>query len=236
MAVEYDFLRLVDSLSKTTNEKLYERKARKLIDKAFTRNNSFYPYRLALELDRRGYPVSELEDYIIKIADRSKFNLRYLILFPLHLMGSDVYKLQKAVIATNNAELMAEFSNVPYADTDLLEKIVLDLGVAKASYIFLNSHKNCQVEKHKKILLKSKKSKYLYKCATLAKNRSEFAVIESLLLKNKSNYYIRLAAGLPFADVEKIEDKIISTSNFDEIKKLYKVTKSHRLAKYVLIM
>jgi hypothetical protein len=157
-------------------------------------------------------------------------------LFPMHLMGADVSKLQKAVIETNNAELMAEFSRVPYADADVLEKLILDLGVAKASYIFINSHKNCQIEKHKKILLKSNKSRYLYKCALLAQSREEFAPIEDLILKNKSNYYIRLIAGLPFANLEKIEDEIISSCDFEEIKKLYKITQSHRLSKYVLVM
>lgn len=236
MAAEYDFLRLIDALSKTSNKKSYETKARKLIDKAFTRNNSFYPYRLALELDRRGYPISELEDYIIKIASRSRFNLRYLILFPLNLMGANVVKLQQAVIDINNAELMAEFSQVPYANSGLLENIILDLKVAKASYIFLNSHNSCQQEKHKKILIRSKKSRYLYKCATLAKNKAEFELIEDLIIKNKSNYYIRLMAALPLANREKIEDKIIATADFNEIKKLYKITKSHRLAKYVILM
>ncbi len=141
MAVEYDFLRLVDVLSKTSNKKLYEQRARKLIDKSFKKNNAFYPYRLALELDRRGYPISELEDYVIDISERSKFNRRYLILFPLHLMGANVRKLERAVMETGNAELMAEFSQVPFANESLLENLILNLKVAKASYIFLNAHK-----------------------------------------------------------------------------------------------
>ncbi len=88
----------------------------------------------------------------------------------------------------------------------------------------------------KKILIRSKKSRYLYKCATLAKSKEEFEILENLLIKNKSNYYIRLIASLPYANQEKIEDRIIATADFEEIKKLYKVTKSRRLAKYVIIM
>lgn len=236
MAGEYDFLRLVDNLSKTTNKRLYEQKARKLIEKAFTKSNSFYPYRLALELDRRGYPISELEDHVIKTSGWSRFNLRYLVLFALNLPSANIAKLQNAVIETKNAELIAEFSRVPSANVELLEDLILNFRVAKASYIFLNSHKNCQVEKHKKILIKSRKSKYLYKCASLAKSKEEYRIIEDLILKNKSNYYIRLMASLPFSNLEKIEDRIISTSDFEEIKKLFKITKSKRLAKYIIIM
>jgi hypothetical protein len=236
MAAEYDFLRSVDDLSKTYNKRLYEQKARRLINKAFDKTNSFYPYRLALELDRRGFSTSELENYIIKIANRSRFNLRYLVLFPLNIMGANVSNLEKAVMEINDAELLAEFSQVPYSNTSAIEELILNAENAKASYIFINFHKNSQIEKHKKILIRSKKSRYLYKCATLAKNKAEFEVIENLLLKNKSNYYIRLIATLPFANLEKIENRIIATENFEEIKKLYKITKSHRLAKYVIIM
>lgn len=236
MAVEYDFLREVFALSKIKSKRTFERKAKSLIKRAFKKNNSFYPYRLALELDRRGYPISELEDYIISLTSRANFNLHYLVLLPLNMSGANVPKLQKAVLETNNAELMAEFARVPTANHSLLESRVLDLKVPRASFLFLYLNKSKQKEKHIEILIKSKKSRYLYKCAQLATNKKDFSLIEDLILKNKSSFYIRLLSTLPFANNLKIENKIISVGNFEEIKKLYKLTKSKNLVKYLLIM
>lgn len=236
MVKEYDFLKLVDELSKTSNKRSYASKAKRLIKLSYQKTNAFYPYRLALELDRKGYPISELEDYIISIASASNYNLHYLILLPLNLIGANVHKLQDAVIETYNAELMAEFSKVPYANYELLENLILLSNTPKASFIYISAHKTDKLEEHKQILLRSKKSKYLYKCALLADNKDEFSKIEDLILKNRSYYYMRLLTSLPFADLSKIENRIIATGNFDEIKKLYKVTKSHRLAKYIIIM
>lgn len=238
MAVEYDFLRALSILSETHQKGLYKKRAKELINHALTRHNAYYPYRLAVELDRRGYSTVKLEDYIIKLSKNSKFNERYLLTVPMNVGQANINKFEKAVIDSKNAELMAEFSCFVHGCNDkLLEDLVLSLRIPRASYLFLSfAGATCQIDKHKEVLISSKKSRYLYKCAQISSNTEEFSRIEDLILNNKSNLYIRLLASLPNSDKEKIENKIISTANFEEIKKLYKVTKSLRLAKYVILM
>ena len=235
MPAELDFLQLIDILSKTKAKKAYSQKAKRLLELALKHTNCFYPYRLALELDRRGYPISELEDHIIQLATYSHWNLYYLVIFAKNITGANLEKLQRAVIKINNPELMAEFSTVKDSDKDHLEQLILSAKRPRASYLFLTYHKEHSL-KHFQILISSKKSKYLYKCACLTKEAKEFSKIEDLLLKNRSIYYIRLLATQPLANQTKIEDRIISTLDLEEIKKLYQQTKSDRLIKYLLVM
>lgn len=234
---EYDFFKNIEALSKISNIKKLNKKIDELTDYVFSKHNAFYAYRLASELDKRNISFSDLEDYIIKICVYSYYNSRYLLIMALNLKNVNFEKLEKAIIKNNDPVLMAEFDCfVPYETTTNLEQIVIDKKMPKASLIYLKYKKCSDINEHKKILIKSKKSRYLYNCAKISNNKEEFELIENLIIKNKSNYYVRLMATLPNANIIRLEDRIISTNDIQEIIKMFKITNSKRLAKYAILL
>lgn len=235
---DFDFFKAINSMSNFSDEKLYKDRVKELTKFVLNKHNAYYAYRLAIELDRKNFSTNELEDHIINISISNVINNnRYLFMMALNVRGSNIKKLQQAVINTKNPDLMAEFCCfVKGCDADLLEKLIIDHKIPRASYIIIRFLNNCQIDKHKKILIKSRKSRYLYACALKSNSIEELRIIEDLIIKNRSHYYVRLMATLPNADIEKLENRIIASENFEEIRKMYQITKTSRLAKYVLLM
>jgi hypothetical protein len=174
MARDFDFFQAINALSKTKSIPQYNKKVKELTKHALLKYNAFYPYRLALELDRKDRSIEALENHIIRLAKTHASNQRYLVIAAVNLNQANIPKLQGAVVETGNANLIADFCCfVSSANKELLENIVLELKIPRASYIFLRFYKNCQLDKHKDILIKSKKSKYIYACAKITKSIKE---------------------------------------------------------------
>lgn len=235
--LSFDFFQAINNLSKTTDKKIYRVKVKELKEYALSKHNAFYPYRLALEIDNRGQSICDLERCIIQLSKIDKFNQRYLMIAATNLRQANLARLQEAVIDTRDGALIAEFACfVPDSDEERLENIALALAVPKASYLFVKYREDCLIEQHKKVLIRSKKSKYLYLAAKHAKNQAELELIQDLICANKSNYFVRILATLPNVNQKKIEDRIIASEDFQEIRKLYQITKSQRLAKFIILM
>lgn len=237
VSIEFDFFQSINILSKSSDKKLIRAKVKELTKFALSKLNAYYAYRLAFTLDKKDFPIDELEEYIISLSKTHTANQRYLLIMAMNVDRANIERLESAVIETKNAELLAEFSCfVEGARERELEDLVLALKVPRASYVFMRHSKDCQKDKHKAILIKSGKSRYLYSCAKNVDSMEEQRMLEDLICKNKSHYYVRLMANLPNADIEKLENRIIASEDFVEIRKMYEATKSNRLAKFVLLM
>jgi len=218
---------------KRQNLKIFEQKARELAYSAYQQNKINIVFRIAKELQDLYCNVEDIENYIISANDP-----HYIYRFAREIKNVDIPKLQQAIINTQHFNYIAKFACfIGEADANLIEELIIEANNAKAAYIYLKFGKHPSVHKLKHIFIKSKKPRYLYILAQLLTNQEELEVIQNLIIASHSNMYVRLyAAHIPGANIKKLEDRILATNNFDEIKKFAKTVKSERLNKLIMLM
>jgi len=226
------FASSLESLVKIKDKKEFVTKARKLEDYIYSKNNPFLAFRLALELDLRGFKTSRLENYIINCNDS-----RYILKFAREIKRANIKKLQEAIIRQGTTLQIAKFGCfIRGAQRSIIEDIIVESAHAKSAYFYLKYVKFCNFNKLKPIILKSKKPRYLFALAKLIKNKKELDLIQDLIINGTSFMYMRLfAIHIHGADIKRIEDRIIKSGNIDEMKKFHSKIPSDRMKKIALL-
>ncbi len=236
MNVTFDVITSItlDNLIKTKrqNIKTFEQKARELAYVAFQQHRHNIVFRIAKELQDLFCNVEDIEDYIVSANDPY-----YIYKFAREIKNANISKLQQAIINTGKLNYIAKFACfIGGADAGAIEDLIIQSNNARAAYIYLKYGKHPNVDKLKHIFIKSKKPRYLYILAQLLTNQDELNLIQNLIIASRSNMYVRLfAAHIPGADLKKLEDRILATKNFDEIKKFAKSVQSDRLNKIIML-
>jgi hypothetical protein len=189
-------------------------------------------YRLAAELDYRGYKSAKLENAIIDTRSS-----QYIFMFARTMRKANIKKLQSAIIKLGSILHIARFACfIPKADRLLIENIVAESENPKAAYYYLQYVKHCNIDKLKQNIIKSKKPRYLFALAKLLSNKDELNLIQDLIIQGNSDMYVRLfAVHIKTANIEKLENRIIQTKNINEMKKFAKAVNSPRLSKLSLL-
>ena len=218
---------------KCQNLKAFEQKARELAYTAFRQDKINVVFRIAKELQELCCNVEDIEDYIISSNDP-----HYIYNFAKEIRYANICKLQTAIIGTQKFNYIAKFACfISGADTNLIEDLIIASNDARAAYIYLKFGKHPSIHKLKKIFIKSKKPRYLYTLAQLLTNQEEIDIIQNLIINSQSNMYVRLfAAHIPGANIKKLEDRILATKDFEEIKKFAKQVNSERLNKLIMLV
>jgi hypothetical protein len=226
------FASSLESLVKVKDKKEFVIKARKLEDYIFQKNNPLLAFRLALELDLRGFKTSRLENYIISCNDP-----RYILKFAREIRRANIKKLQDAIIRRGSILQIAKFGCfIRGAQRSVIEDLIVKSEHAKSAYFYLKYVKFCNVNKLKPIILKSKKPRYLFALAKVVKSKKELDLIQDLIIESTSNTYVRLfAVHIKGADIKRLEDRIIETKNVMEMKKFARAVNSPRLNKLALL-
>jgi hypothetical protein len=213
--------------------KEFELKARGVAAYAMENKKYYEVFRIAKELQELYCDVDDMQDFIISTRDPF-----YLFKFAREIRTADVLKLEQAIIDSGDLNYIAKFACfVDGANIERLENIIVGSDNPRAAYIYLKFGKHPNAQRVKSIFLRSKKPRYLYALAQLINDPDDLEEIQQLIISSKSNMYVRLfAANIPGANLSLLEDRILKTKNFEEIKKFAKVTKSTRLNKIILLM
>jgi len=131
------------------------------------------------------------------------------------------YLLKQRPHNVNISAIFNYINRVPMGDIDKFIKYCIEYKSARLACFLLKSKKinkdSPAFQDIKSIIIKSKKSRYLYE---LAKHipPEENEAIQQMVMLNKSDMYVRLyATNIPEADVHKLERRIIET---DDLKKI----------------
>lgn len=218
---------------KRQNLKEFEKNARELAYTAFQQRKINIVFRIAKELQELYYNVEDIENYIISSNDP-----HYIYRFAREIKHANIDKLQNAIINTSKFNYIAKFACfINGANTQLIEDLIIKSNNARAAYIYLKFGKHPNANKFKHIFIKSKKPRYLYMLAQLLNDQDELELIQNLIIDSHSDMYVRLfATHIPGANIQKLEDRILATKNFNEIKKFAKSVKSDRLNKLIMLM
>lgn len=195
-------------------------------------SNAFFAFRLAWELDSRGFSTKRLENHIIALNDP-----RTLYKFAAIIKRARVSKLQEALIKANNAIWLAHFGCfVRGANRKHIERLIIESGNAKAAYLYLRFVRDCNVSKLKHIILQSKRPRYLFLLAQRTKNKQDLQHIQDLIIEANSPTYARLfACKIKGANIERLEDFVIRSMDVNEIKKFAMALNTERATRMALI-
>lgn len=226
------FASSLETLLKIKDKKELAAKSKKLVEYVIDNSNPMLAFKLAMELDDREIRTTRLQNFIINAGDA-----RYVFKFAREIKRSNVKKLQNAMIKYGNILQIAKFACfVRGADKTKIENLISRSDSAKSAYLFLKFVKSCNLNKLKPIILQSRRPRYLFALAKLTKNKKDIQLIQELIIHSYSNTYVRLfAVHIKGADIKRLEDRIISTKNVEEMKKFARVVNSPRLAKLALL-
>lgn len=218
----------IDGLVKSKSKKELRKNAKKLQAYVIEINSPSLAYRLATEFNNHNISTKKLQNLIINNADA-----RYIFRFAYDIRDANIQKLQDAIIKYGDILQVAKFGCfIRGADKTLIENLIAKSDSAKSCYLYLRFVKNCDVEKLKSTVIRSKKPRYLYALIKKIKNKEDFNRIQDLILAGRSYLYIRLLGGyIKGADKKRVEERIISTGDMSEIKKLARIMKTPRLEK-----
>lgn len=213
--------------------KLFAEKAQELAKVAVKERKIYIVYRLARELQELGYDVGELEDCITSCS-QSFFIFR----FAKEIKTANIKKLQDAIIKTCDLDYIAKFGCfINGADYEHIQNFIISKGNARAAYIYLTFGKHPDIARLRPIFLKSKKPRYIYALARLSTDPVEIEQLQELVINSNSNMYVRLfATNIPGADIRKLEDRVLQTKDFAEIKKFARSVQSDRLNKLIMLI
>lgn len=233
----------VEQLLKLKNKSIPEFvfRAREAISYAMQQRRIWTVLRLSKELENIDHPdipkelvnVSEFEDYVISTGDA-----HYTYYWAREIRTANIPKLQKAIVNTGCYDYVASFAcHIKEADRLYLEEVIIKSGNARAAYLYIKeSRHEVDIGKFKHIFFKSKKPRYLYTLALKTIDPDELAMVEEILLKGKSDMYVRLyAANVPGANMKNCEDRILASGSKEELKKFVESTNSNRLKKLLML-
>lgn len=228
------FLDLTEIIKlKYRNVKEFEVQARLTAAQAIKEHKIYTVWRIAKEMGDLGCEIEEMEDFIA-----ASYNPFFIYKLAREVKVANISKLQNAIIRLGSLDYIARFACfIGGADVALLEDIIYESGNPKAAYIYLRFGKNPNLPKIKKILLKSKKPRYLYTLAHFTDSQEELDHIQDLIIGAHSNMYVRLFAyNIPNCDLKKLEDRILKTKDIEEIRKYVRLVKSERLEKLLFLV
>lgn len=178
-----------------------------------------------------GYKNHLMQNVIIKSKSP-----KYATLFAQNIPNADISTLQNIVMQTNNMELICRFVKlVKGANKKKFEDMVLETKNAKGAHMLI---KYCDTnpKRFKKILLESKKPRYIYELSKHITNKKELKIIESLLIESKSLIYIRLfAKKIKSANIGELEKVVLDSGNVNEIKRFARQVKKSKIANFQIM-
>ena len=227
-----NFSTTFDELVSTQDSASFLKIARKLEQYVYSTNNPFLAFRLALELDDRGYKTSRLEQFVIKSRDNN-----YILRFARFIKRANIQRLQDAIIKGGSVLHIAKFGCwVRGSNKALIEDIIVEHEHPKSAYLLIKYIKSANINRLKGIILRSKRPRYLYALALRLKNKEELDYIQEQIIGSSSNLYVRLfAKHIPSANIEKLEERIIATRDIDEMRRFARSVKSERIEKLCLL-
>lgn len=222
------FASSLENLLKIKDKKELAAKSKILVKYVINNDNPMLAYRLAFELDDRNISTTKLQNFIIDSGDA-----RYILKLACAVKRSNIRKLQNAIMKYGNILQIAKFGCVVRgANKESIENLIVKSNNPKAAYLYLRFVKSCDVNRLKPIIFKSKRPRYLFLLAKLVRSKKDLEKIQELIIESPSHTYVRLfAVHIKGADIRKLEDRIISTKNIEEMKKFAKVVNSPRLSK-----
>jgi hypothetical protein len=226
------FSTLFDELVNIKDDAPFLVAARELEHYVLSKGNPFLAFRLALELDDRGYKTSRLESFVIKSRDNN-----YILRFARFIKRANVVRLQEAIIKFGSTLHIAKFGCfVRGADKRLIEDIIVEHNHPKSAYLFIKYVKVADINRLKSIILGSKRPRYLYALARVLRSKKELDAIQEMIIAGKSDLYVRLfAANIQGADIERLEERIIQTRDINEMRRFARAVKSERIEKLCLL-
>lgn len=214
------------SIGQIRDNKEFLTAARKLERFILQQNNPLATYRLADQIASRGFATKRLERKIIAIADP-----KWLIRFAQNIPRSSTRLIEQSLLKLDcEPFFLAMFAiSVSGANKDLLEKLVIKSGNAKAAYLCLRYLKHSNILSLKKVILASKKPRYLFALAMRLKRKKDIALIEDLIVESGNATYQRLfAKRIPGANVSRLEDAVIETGSIKQIRRFAMELKTGR--------
>ena len=185
--------------------------------------DSAFAYFFTMEFPYKIYLMQQL------ILDNKDF--KYAFLFAQNVPGCNIKKIQKLIIDSKKIKYICKLACfVKGVDLKKIEPLILKSKKAQYAHMWMKYIKNYNMNKFKKIILDSKKPRYLFALAKQTSDPKEIYLIEDLIIKCKSCFYIRLfAEKIKLANIDKLEQAILATNDFSEIKKFAQYVKKSRL-------
>jgi hypothetical protein len=178
------------------------------------------------------YKTYKMQEIILKSNDP-----KYALLFAQNVMGADIQALQQLVIKSGDIKYICNFGCfVPGADQKLIENIIAKEGKAKQAHMMLKYVPGASVNQFRRIIMASRRPRYLFQLARLTSSRRAIAKIEDILIELKSFTYIRLMAKkIKLANVKKLEQAVLDFGNVKEIKKFARAVKNTKMRDLALL-
>ncbi len=107
---------------------------------------------------------------------------------------------------------------------------------AKYAHKFIKHVKGARYHKFKKMIIKSRKPRYLFELAKRLKSKRDINLIQDLIIKSKSPTYIRMfAEKIKNSDVEKLEEAILELDT-ESVKKFALYVKKSKMRNFVIMI
>lgn len=193
-------------------------------------NDTAFAYFFAMEFPYKQYKMQKL------ILDNK--DPKYAFLFAQNIKLSDTKALQNLVVESKKIKYICKFACfVKNAEINQLETLILKSKNVKYAHMFLKYVKTSNVEKFKNLILSSEKPRYLFELSKRLTDPKDISLIEDLIIKSNSFTYLRLFAEKnKMANIDKIEQYILSTDNVDEIKKFAKYVRKSSMRHFLLVL
>jgi len=221
------------SIGQIKDKKKFLSTARKLERFILQQNNPLATYRLAIQLSSRGFSTKRLERHIIAIADP-----KWLVRFAQNIPRCSTGLIEQSLLKLDCAPFhLAMFAiTVTGSNKELLERLVIKSGNPKAAYVCLRYLKHPNINQLKRIIIASKKPRYLFALAGRLKRKKDIALIEDLIIESGNATYQRLfAKHIKGCNVERLEDAVIASGSIKQIRRFAMELKTKRALRYSIL-
>jgi hypothetical protein len=205
------------SIGQIRDNKEFRIAARKLERFILKQNNALATYRLAIQLSSRGFSTKRLERKVIAIADP-----KWLVRFAQNIPRCSTGLIEQSLLKLDCEPFhLAMFAiSVSGANKELLERLVIKSGNPKAAYICLRYLRHPNIHALKRVIIASKKPRYLFALAERLKRKKDIALIEDLIVESGNATYQRLfAKRIKGSNVLRLEEAVIETGSIKQIKR-----------------
>lgn len=218
---------IIESKNKKTRQSLIDTIQEKIIQE----NDAALAYHFAADIGHHNYKMQN----VIMVAKSAK----YAVLFASNIVGADVPALQNMIFQSEDKSKMdylCQFACfIPGANVKKVESLVMSTQDIKGAHMLIK-HGKSSPHKFKKMILASKKPRYLFELARHLKNKKDLETIQQLIIDSKSPTYIRMfAEKIKIADVEKLEEAILESEDVDSIKKFAHYVKKSKMRNFIVM-
>lgn len=175
------------------------------------------------------------KQYIMQKIVLDSKKAKYAFLFAKLIKNADVNSLLQIAVKTNNILYITKFVLFFNLNSDYLKKLILNSKKIKYIHMLMKHESFKDINKNIIFYLKSNKIRYLIEVANYV-NSKNLKKIESLIIKSKSSYYIRLfATKIKNVNINRLEKEILILGDSKEIKKFAKNVKNSSIKKFLIL-